>query len=96
MFGHEADWVFASSQKARELPFRSSKMLEDQIKPAVKAAELGEGIGWHTFRHTYSCMLRQLGVDVKVQQELLRHADISNHHERVHSGRQRAKAECTL
>jgi|SRR6202050_1938772 integrase len=74
MFGHEADWVFASFQKAGELPFRSSKMLEDQIKPA--AAELGEGIGWHTFRHTYSCMLRQLGVDVKVQQELLRHADI--------------------
>ena len=43
----------------------------------MKAAELGEGIGWHTFRHAYSCMLRQLGVDVKVQQELLRHADMS-------------------
>jgi hypothetical protein len=70
------NWVFASSQKAGELPLRSSKMLETQIKPAAKAAELGEGIGWHTFRHTYSCMLRQLGVDVKVQQELLRHADI--------------------
>jgi len=49
MFGHEADWVFASSQKARELPFRSSKMLENQIKPAVKAAELGEGIGGTRF-----------------------------------------------
>jgi integrase len=33
MFGHESDWVFASSQKAGELPFRSSKMLETQIKP---------------------------------------------------------------
>lgn len=31
--------------------------------------------GWHTFRRTYSSLLRQLGVDVKVQQELLRHAD---------------------
>jgi len=51
MFGHEADWVFASSQKADELPFRSSKMLENLIKPAAKAVELGEGIGWHTFRH---------------------------------------------
>ena len=76
-FAQEADWVFASSLKAGELPLRTSKMLANQIKPAVKAAELGEGIGWHTFRHTYSCMLRQLGVDVKVQQELLRHADIS-------------------
>ena len=49
MFGHEADWVFASSQKAGELPFRSSNMLENQIKPAVKAAELGEGIGGTRF-----------------------------------------------
>jgi site-specific recombinase XerD len=52
-------------------------MLANQIKPAVKAAELGEGIGWHTFRQTCPCMLRQLGVVVKVQQALLRHADIS-------------------
>ena len=64
-FGQEADWVFASSLTAGKLPLGSSKMLANQIKPAVKAAELGEGIGWHTFRHTYSCMLRQLGVDVK-------------------------------
>ena len=33
-------------------------------------------IGWHTFRHTYSTMLRSAGTDVKVQQELLRHANI--------------------
>ena len=33
-------------------------------------------VGWHTFRHTYSSMLRQLGVDLNVQQELLRHADV--------------------
>jgi integrase len=35
-----------------------------------------DGIGWHTFRYTYSSMLRANGTDVKVQQELLRHADI--------------------
>jgi integrase len=29
-----------------------------------------------TFRHSYSALLRSLAVDVKVQQELLRHADI--------------------
>jgi len=75
-FGQDCDWVFASSRKAGELPLRSTSMLETQIKPAVKAAKLAGDIGWHTFRHTYSSMLRQLGVDVKVQQELLRHADI--------------------
>lgn len=75
-FVQEGDWVFASSQKAGALPLRSSSMLATQIKPAAKAAELGSAVGWHTFRHTYSSLLRQLGVDVKVQQELLRHADI--------------------
>ena len=75
-FGQEADWIFASPQKAGELPLRPSSMLATQIKPAARSAQLGEGIGWHTFRHTYSSLLRQLGVDVKVQQELLRHADI--------------------
>lgn len=33
-------------------------------------------IGWHTFRHTYSTLLRSVGTDIKVQQELLRHANI--------------------
>jgi len=49
--------------------------LEKHVKPAAITAGLGN-VGWHTFRHTYSSMLRQLGVDLKVQQELLRHADV--------------------
>jgi integrase len=75
-FGREADWVFASPHKAGELPLRSTAVLEDHVKPATIAAGLGAGVGWHTFRHTYSSTLRQLGVDLKVQQELLRHADV--------------------
>jgi len=75
-FAKPGDWVFASPQMAGELPLRSTAVLEDHIKPAVGRANLGTGIGWHTFRHTYSSMLRQLGTDLKVQQELLRHADI--------------------
>jgi integrase len=75
-FGATEDWVFASPQKAGELPLRGTAVLADHIKPAVVRAGLGGNVGWHTFRHTFSTMLRQLGVDVKVQQELLRHADI--------------------
>lgn len=75
-FGQDRDWVFASSHKAGELPLRSASMLATHIKPAATIAKLGTDVGWHTFRHTYSSMLRQLGVDIKVQQELLRHADI--------------------
>jgi integrase len=33
-------------------------------------------VGWRTFRRFYSSMLPQLGVDLKVQQALLRHADV--------------------
>jgi integrase len=75
LFGKDSDWLFASAHKAGELPLRSDRMLAKQVKPAAAAAQIGTEIGWHTFRHTYSSMLRQTGVDVKVQQELLRHAD---------------------
>lgn len=33
-------------------------------------------IGWHTFRHTYSTLLRSLGVEFKVMQELMRHSSL--------------------
>ncbi len=75
-FGRETDWVFASPMKAGELPLRSTAVLENHIKPAAVTAGIAGSVGWHTFRHTYSSMLRQLGVDLKVQQELLRHADV--------------------
>ena len=32
---------------------------------------------WHTFRHTYATLLKGNGEDVKVVQELMRHANIS-------------------
>ncbi|SRR6266699_6150080 len=35
-------------------------------------------IGWHTFRHSYSTLLRRVGADIKVQQELLRHSTIQS------------------
>jgi integrase len=62
--------------KGRRTPLRSTAVLENHIKPAAITAGLGSRVGWHTFRHTYSSMLRQLVVDLKVQQELLRHAEV--------------------
>jgi integrase len=68
------DFVFAGdSGKARW----QESILADHIKPAAAAAKIEGKVGWHTFRHTYSSLLRDLGTDVKVQQELMRHADIS-------------------
>jgi integrase len=33
-------------------------------------------IGWHTFRHTFRTRLDETRAPMKVQQELMRHADI--------------------
>ena len=66
------DWVFANDAGK---PRWQETILARQLKPAALRAGIGK-IGWHTFRHTYSTMLRSIGADVKVQQELLRHADI--------------------
>jgi site-specific recombinase XerD len=51
-------------------------VLKKIIRPALEAAGIkGKTIGWHSFRHTLATSLRSLGVDVKVAQELLRHAN---------------------
>ena len=68
------EWVFANPDTLK--PYWPHHVAATYIRPAATKAKLGSGIGWHTFRHSYSSMLRNLGVDVKVQQELLRHADI--------------------
>lgn len=47
------------------------------MKPAAKAAGIKKQIGWHSLRHTYSCLLRENGTDIKVQQELMRHSTVN-------------------
>jgi integrase len=66
-------WVFPS--KRTEMP---SHPWSAQRRWLLRAGhEVGVGrLGWHSFRHTYSTLLNEYGTDVKVQQELLRHADI--------------------
>ena len=44
-------------------------------RPAVKAAGIDKRVGFHTLRHTYTTLLTQNNEDVKVVQELLRHAN---------------------
>jgi integrase len=50
-------------------------ILQRGIRPAAVAAGITKRIGGHTFRHTFSTLLKASGVDVKVMQELLRHAN---------------------
>ncbi len=48
--------------------------MRKQIHPAIEKLDINKRIGWHTFRHSYSTLLRNLGTDIKVQQDLLRHS----------------------
>jgi integrase len=67
------DWVFAN-RKGK--PRWQESILRRHIKPAAVHAGVGK-IGWHTFRHSYSSLLRRVGADI-VQQELLRHSTIQS------------------
>jgi hypothetical protein len=51
-------------------------LLKKSIRPALKRAGIeGKIIGWHNFRHTLGTILRSIGADIKVAQDLLRHAN---------------------
>ena len=60
------DWVFAS--------YWGHAILRKYIRPAAQRVGIQKRFGWHTFRHAYSTMLRSLGTEFKVMQELLRHS----------------------
>ena len=46
------------------------------ILPVARKLGIAKRIGWHTFRHTYSTLLRCIGAELKIMQELLRHSTI--------------------
>jgi integrase len=74
------DWVFASDSpragaRRGKQPYWPMTIMRMFIKPVAKRLGIGN-ISWHTFRHTYSCLLHANGEDPKVVQELLRHSSI--------------------
>jgi integrase len=70
------DWVFASPRYRGRKPFWGAGILRKHIQPAARKAGIKKRIGWHTFRHTYSTLLRSVGTEFKVMQELLRHSSL--------------------
>ena len=68
------DWVFASAVNKGKNPYRGQALMKFHIRPAARRLGIMKKLGWHTFRHTYSTLLRATGADIKVMQELLRHA----------------------
>jgi integrase len=68
------DWVFASPPTQGKYPFWPDTVLQKIIRPAALRAGITKRVGWHTFRHTFSTLLIANGENVKVIQELMRHA----------------------
>ena len=70
------DWVFASKRHRGRKPIWGQAILRRYIRPVAQRAGIQKRFGWHTFRHTYSTLLRSVGTEFKVMQELLRHSSL--------------------
>jgi len=73
-FRRPEDWIFASPRTGGQQLFWPNTILQKAVRPAALRAGIRKIIGWHTFRHTYSTLLIAQGENVKVVQELIRHA----------------------
>jgi integrase len=75
LFKNSEDWVFASPFVAGRMPWFAWGVERRHLIPAGIRCRIGR-IGWHTFRHAFRTLLDETGAPMKVQQELMRHADI--------------------
>jgi len=73
----DEDWVFASPRSKGKLPYWPGSLYKTHLEPTAKEVGIVGHFGWHTFRHTYATLPKGNGEDVKVVQELMRHANIS-------------------
>ena len=71
-----SDWVFASKRFRGRRPIWGQAILRKYIRPVAERVGIEKPFGWHTFRHTYSTLLRSVGTEFKVMQELLRHSTL--------------------
>ena len=69
-------WVFASPPNQGRRPYLAQQIMQRHILPIARKLGIAKRIGWHTFRHTYSTLLRSTGAELKIMQELLRHSTI--------------------
>jgi hypothetical protein len=65
--------IFANADTKR--PVHGDAIQKDYLRPAGEKIGL-QGMGWHSFRHTYRTLIDDIGTPLGVQQRLMRHADI--------------------
>ena len=71
---HELAWVFASPKTGS--PYSDATILSKHIKPAARALGI-DGLGWHTFRHSYKSWMAEAKLAPSQMKDLMRHSDIS-------------------
>lgn len=76
VYTQPGDWVFASPHMKGHQPYWPSTLWRYYGRPAVKQANVGKNVSYHTFRHTFGTLLNANGENPKVVQELLRHASL--------------------
>lgn len=69
------DWIFASPRMKGRKPLRGNSLVRRQLRIAKEKAGIAGPIGWHSFRRSVSTWLIENEENVKVTQELLRHAN---------------------
>lgn len=72
------DWVlWAASRSSASVRSGRTVFAPKPCNRHQGRAGITNRVGWHTFRHTYSTLLKANEEDVKVVQELMRHANIT-------------------
>jgi integrase len=73
----DSDWMFASEKTGGRSPIWLDVALERHIRPAARAAGITKQIGMHTWRRSLATLVVSKTQNMKVAQELLRHANSS-------------------
>lgn len=66
--------MFASHRTHGKKPYWPDMILHRHVQPLAKKLGIKKTIGWHTFGRSFASILKANGEDVKVVQELCRHA----------------------
>jgi integrase len=73
-YAKPSDWIFASPRMKGKKPYRGNSLVRNQLRIAKEKAGIPGPVGWHSFRRSISTWLIENEENVKVTQELLRHA----------------------
>ena len=68
------DFVFPSMRLKGKKPPRANMLVENHLQPAARKAGITEPIGFHSFRRALASALLEDGNDLRLVQEIMRHA----------------------